>query len=1274
MKDYLLLLDENERLKRIVNDYEFYDDEIKSTTFGERVFTFKMNDSVVDIENGNKIGVFADGKFDLFIVDQVEAETYYSTSIKVTCLHDFYSIQTQKAITQYYRESVSLRDAMTEMLNGTSYELGECVERALIPIGPYLYKNPLWCIQDIISNFGVEIDYSIELNETRTGISRKLVHVVNALGSDTGIRCSTDLNVSKIKRVQKDKFYTVMYGCGSEYQKDLVKYKYDFKDVSWSVLNGNPTDKPAGQEFVEDKKAIAKYGRIIGIFEDGRIKDPELLLKKTWEALQKNNRPIVSYELDIEELKSEDGYEHLNFKLGDIIILQNTIDNSRAKFRIVEDCVSVRNKNKRKVTVGEQLKGIFSGGNSGNSDGTEGPGGSVIDPGGEQINPPSLEEITPDTLPAVPIVSAKGLWAKVTLSWTYESKMYYNYEVYASKIKDFEPTVFHMIYSGKASAFLHEVGTKETWYYRVRAVNTFGHATEFSNQVEATTTKVVDGTEYFESAAIKDALIEELRLDRGWIGQLDATYLNVKGKFTILDGNNERTMYVDSFGRIELKPSVFTLTSECVTNVSTKEEVDEKVNDAKKELNSNIDDVQESVNNLKGYTDGAFKDNLLTEDEKSKISGFLKPLETEFIDVTKEYNTLYSNSDLVGTPKTNLKNSYDSYKLKYDGLISTINSLLKLTNINNDNKLALDNAYREHDTMLANYRQRVNEAVDSIAFKKANASLDSAKTYTNAQIKVVNDAINLKVSKQEYDENKNVINDKFTEFDQTFDDFNFKFQNLGAPNEVDDSNFGRGTQRWKLVRADLDVPAVIEYSLGYNGGDIMCTNSAYIGDCSFDKSATWEQRIYPKNNKMTQFTLSGCYHYTNVRHGGGVSVPMANLYMEIHNKDGTVEYYNHANFLESGVTNVGWKTVHQTYTRSNKAIDYIKLIIYKRNTVGELRITQIDLHENGLHRKWIPGANEINNHITTVDANGVKVDSAHTSQFARIDEEFFCVYNGGEAPINRQAFFGLEDDVPTLLLGAHGINPGVQTFGGTHLGFKHYAPDKAPYNWGGSWGMFEYKLDSGKTHISRMGFNQIGNIELMPHKETHIYKNVHVHGHSNYEISTSLGVFPTYMEDWGGVTAYLHGIKAYGHTIGSDNGSDIHCIRSTGGRSSIHAHFVEMQSAEVVYSLNPNLPKVYKSDAIVKFDLGTAITTLAQNHEQLKVNEKKQDDLIISNLLASIEMYEMLLDINPNISQDEKRKSRMSSIYVTLINENKISIDDIPLNIVDIVKRKLNLN
>lgn len=840
MKDYILLLDENEKLKRIVNAYEFYDDEVKSTTTGERVFTFKMNDSVVDIENGNKIGIFLEDKFDLFIVDQVEAETYYSTSIKVTCLHDFYSIQTQKAITQYYKESVSVHDAITEMLKGTSYELGECVERSLIPIGPYLFKNPLWCIQDIISNFGVEIEYSIELNETRTGIARKLVHVVNALGSDTGVRCSTDLNVSKIKRIEKDKFYTVMYGCGSEYQKDLVKYKYDFKDISWSTSNGNPTDKPAGQEFVEDKKAIAKYGRIIGIFEDGRIKDPELLLKKTWEALQKNNRPIVSYELNIEELKTEDGYEHLNFKLGDIIILQNTIDNSRAKFRIIEDYKSVRNKNKRKVVVGEQLRGLTSSGSS-NDD------GNIVPPGGDISPTPEIDDIVPDTLPVVPVVSANGLWKSVQLSWSYESKMYYNYEVYASQIKDFEPTVFHLIYSGKASVFLHEVGPKETWYYKVRAINTYGHATEFSQQVEAHTTKVSDGTEYFESAAIKDALIGELRLDRGWIGQLDATYLNVKGKFTVLDGNDDETFKIGSFGEVTVKPSVFTLLANCVTNVPTKSE------------------VAGAIGTANSYTDTQVS--ILAGQIKEKVS----------------------------------KTEYDANNKELSQKIT-----------------------------------EVSQGVDTISLRVTDIQND----YTTS-----------------------------SELQQTKDEFNFKFENTGKVNELENSDFSSPNARWYI---DDKTRGVFEKSNNY-GGDVPCNTSLWLQSCSSSEVKA-KQTFIPKNTRMSKFSISGWVHHQDVTDETLNPYPMCHWYIEIIYVDGTKTYHNYdvRHYAKDNVwTWLQWNVEIDSVSR--KGISSISAYVYKRNTRGNFRSTQLYFHEGHEKLAWRPASSETYSDNVTIDSDGVIV-------------------------------------------------------------------------------------------------------------------------------------------------------------------------------------------------------------------------------------------------------------------------------------------------------------
>lgn len=653
MKDSLLLFDDNERLKRIINSYEFFKDEYKVTTSGEVSLEFRIKDNITDINKGDKIGVFKDDEtMDLLIVEQVESETSYSTEYKVTCLHDFYSLQEQKAITQYENKSVSLRDALTIMLDGTTYELGECPERALKAIGPYLFKNVLWCIQDILQLFEVEVYYSIELDSTRTNIVKKKLNVVNALGSDTGIRCSTDLNVSKIKRIEKNKFYTVMYGCGATYQKDNIEYKYSFKDISWSTPN-NPADKPLGLEYVEDKEAIAKYGRKIGIYEDGRIKDPNLLLKYTWEALRRNNKPFASYELELEELKNEDGYEHLDFKLGDLIILHNTIDDSRAKFRIVEDIRSISDRQKRKVVIGEQIRGLVSSGD--NNNGTLGPGGSVIPPSAEgDIKPPSIEEITPDTLPAVPVVTTKGLWKSVQLSWTYENKMYYDYEVYASKIKDFEPTVFHMIYSGKASAFLHEVGANETWYYRVRAVNTFGNATDFSQQAKATTTKVSDGTEFFESAAIKDALIEELRLDRGWIGTLRGNYIDAR-ELSVTDGNDKRTLYIDSFGDVDLDVRSLKIHSTSIDKV-----IDDSVNTT---VNSILD---------------VFKDGVLTDVEKKILKDKKGNLLREKADILAQTEIIKQSEMLVNTTELiDLKQSESNYISSINNLVAIIDKLLE---------------------------------------------------------------------------------------------------------------------------------------------------------------------------------------------------------------------------------------------------------------------------------------------------------------------------------------------------------------------------------------------------------------------------------------------------------------------------------------------------------------------------------------------------------------------------------------------------------------------
>ena len=167
----------------------------------------------------------------------------------------------------------------------------------------------------------------------------------------------------------------------------------------------------------------------------------------------------------------------------------------------------------------------------------------------------------PDTLPATPTLTTVAGWTIVTLSWTFEAETHYTYELYASKTNNFSPATSNLIYKGQASTFLHEVKPGETWYYKVCGANTYGRRTAFSSQRSASTTKVTELSSYVANLAIDDALIRNLRLDRAWVGKLNATYLDIKGNFSVTDGNNKRTLDIDSYGNVVLSPTTMEVNS-----------------------------------------------------------------------------------------------------------------------------------------------------------------------------------------------------------------------------------------------------------------------------------------------------------------------------------------------------------------------------------------------------------------------------------------------------------------------------------------------------------------------------------------------------------------------------------------------------------------------------------------------------------------------------------------------------------------------------------------
>lgn len=263
---------------------------------------------------------------------------------------------------------------------------------------------------------------------------------------------------------------------------------------------------------------------------------------------------------------------------------------------------------------------------------------------------------------------------------------------------------------------------------------------------------------------------------------LKSTYLKFNNKYTevvnkiktiVSDGfandseKNQATLVINEFtSEITIIHSIMVRSMDDIQNNISKAEIDA----AKNELQGNINDVDNKIGDLEGVMQNAFKDGVLSDAEKLAIKQNLQTISNEKTDVDKQYTTVYANPDLIGDAKTNLKNSYDTYISKYNALVTIVNNILnKVGNVDSTDQTKLNNGFNEYRTASGEYSKRVSEAIDSIAKKKADDAEKNANTHTNAQIKIVNDAISLKVSQDVFDKNNQTISSKFSEIKQTTD-------------------------------------------------------------------------------------------------------------------------------------------------------------------------------------------------------------------------------------------------------------------------------------------------------------------------------------------------------------------------------------------------------------------------------------------------------------------------------------------------------------------------
>ena len=406
-------------------------------------------------------------------------------------------------------------------------------------------------------------DYSMSMANVLEAIGGEKGSIIDTFGTGAEILRDNE-NIHVLNKRGYDNEVTI------EYKKNLTGFELE-EDTTDLVTRISPyakyNDSETNEEIIVkadyvDSTLIANYSHpyIKSIDYSDKFKDGEIPTVSKLQDLArkeyKNNKvdiPKQNFKIEFIPLSKCVGYEGLEDKISlcDIVTIIDTRYNIKTQSKVIKTVFNVLKNRYESMELGEPRTSLGDVVGGGSNEPVVGPPGPQGPPGQDG----SIGDF-PNTLPSTPVLESFVYgFSNIELSWTFENKVYYSYELYGSKTKDFKPNTFDLIFEGQASTYMFQAKPNETWYFRVCAINTHGERTNFSNQVTVNTTKIEDLSNYVENMAISEALIGTLSLDRGWIGTLKGNYIDAR-QLSVTDGNGKRTLDIDSFGNVNLDPTV----------------------------------------------------------------------------------------------------------------------------------------------------------------------------------------------------------------------------------------------------------------------------------------------------------------------------------------------------------------------------------------------------------------------------------------------------------------------------------------------------------------------------------------------------------------------------------------------------------------------------------------------------------------------------------------------------------------------------------------------
>ena len=217
--------------------------------------------------------------------------------------------------------------ALTTALTGTPWSVGN--NTASGTQSADLSRGSVWdAVNTIQNNWNVYITPRVVISSAGA-ITGRYLDIAPAQGTWRGLRLSVHKNMTDPSVTYNDEeVLTALYGYGGsvdvpQASGDDQTEELTFADVVWSSTSDHPA-KPSGQTYLEWPEKTALYGRNgrarFGYYQNGNIKDANVLLEKTWEALKKTADPKISISGTVTDLYRL-GYKDQPVRLHDLAIV-----------------------------------------------------------------------------------------------------------------------------------------------------------------------------------------------------------------------------------------------------------------------------------------------------------------------------------------------------------------------------------------------------------------------------------------------------------------------------------------------------------------------------------------------------------------------------------------------------------------------------------------------------------------------------------------------------------------------------------------------------------------------------------------------------------------------------------------------------------------------------------------------------------------------------------------------------------------------------------------